>query len=286
MRSSSNVVPFQVQPSLQCEALPGILPRLAFVHVPKTAGTAITSVLLQAYGKLALPAMTTLDYPRYDDGALARFRLYRGHSYRRDYRRLPADTRFLTVLRDPVDRAMSIYAYSRAIDPAHVTDPFVRESVELARTVSPIEFVYADSPCVIEHVRLGQMRQFISPETGAMIAHRQFLTRGLRQAALDEFVAEMRRFDFVLTSESLALTFPLVAAALGLPESCHVLGRENAAPPVAAVDRTDLRRALIDVNSVEFEAYAYVQRMQWRFLEDRAGLRAPGSPGHPDCDRE
>ena len=250
----------------QCPGMDAALPRLAFVHVPKTAGTSVTSALLQAYGSLALPAMTTLDYPNYSDAEIARYRFYRGHAYRRDYCRLPPDTRFLTVLRDPVDRALSYYAYYRSIDVERVVDPFVLEAVQLCRLCSPIEFIYSDSPFVIEHLRLGQMRQFLSPKTLAKLSHRQFLTRALQSAALQEFVQELQRFEFVITCDALAIAFPLAADALGLPARCQALAHENASRETVGADRADVRRALVDVSGIEFEAYEYVRQRQWVWL--------------------
>jgi hypothetical protein len=255
-----------------------MLPRLAFVHVPKTGGTSVTSALQRAYGAQTLPAMTTLDYPCYADDVLARYRFYRGHAYRRDYARLPPDTRFMTVLRDPVNRALSTYAYYRSITATHIEDRFIAEAVELARTQSAVEFLYSDSPFVIEHLRLGQMRQFLSGPTLAGIGHRQFVSRAQRRTALAEFIGELERFEFVFTCEALSICFPLVAASLGLPANCRVLDRENATPPVDQVDRVDLRRALVDINAAEFEAYAYVQDRQWRFLSDAVRFAADAPP--------
>jgi hypothetical protein len=238
------------------------LPLLAFVHIPKTAGTSITNALKRLYGAACFPAMTTLDYRKHDDAALQGYRCFRGHAYRCDYERLPAGTSFFTVLRDPVERALSYYNYYRALADAHVSDRFVLEASRLAKTASVIEFIYSDSPFIIEHLRLGQMRQFLTQETLRHIAHRQFLTRALRRIAADEFMREMARFDFVLTCDCLALTFPLMTAQLGLPVSCRLIGRDNASAASDDVDPADIRRALIDVNAAEFTCYDFVRRRQ------------------------
>jgi hypothetical protein len=240
--------------------------RLAFVHVPKTAGTSVSAALARHYGAHTLPAMTTLDYQLYDDTDLVKYRFYKGHAYRRDYERLPADTVLFTILRDPVRRALSYYAYARGLDESGIDDPFILEASQLAKNVSPVEFIYSESPFVIEHLRLGQMRQFLPDDRLAEIGHRLHLTRAVQQAAVDDFCSEIRGFAYVLTVECLDLSFPLMIRALGLPHSTMALGRENVSAPVDGVNTADLRRALMDVSAVEFDCYAYVRRREQAWL--------------------
>ena len=244
----------------------GARPRLAFIHIPKTAGTSVATALMRHYDRLTCPAMTTLDYPRFTTAALANFRFFKGHAYRRDYERLPNDTKRFTVLRDPVSRSLSYYRYCRALDETKLNDPFVREASRLAKTVSPIEFVYSDSPFLIEHLRLGQLRQFLPESTLAAVGHRQFLSRELRRRAVDDFKAAIEGFDYVLTVECLNLSFALMAHEVGLPGIVSALGRENVSTPCEEVDTADLRRALVDVNAAEFECYAAVQHREQSWL--------------------
>jgi hypothetical protein len=241
-------------------------PRLAFVHVPKTAGTAVTNALNRAYAGGIFPAMTTIDYRHYDNDSFMEYRFFKGHAYRCDYERLPAGTILLTILRDPVARTMSLYQYYRAILDTHLTDPFMLEASHLAKTASIVEFIYSDSPFLIEHLRLGQVRQFLPDDMLKQIAHRQFLSRELRHCAVEAFTQQMARFDYSLTTEALALSFPLMAAQLGLPESCLKLERDNESEPAADIDPADIRRALIDVNAAEFTCYDNVRRRETAWL--------------------
>ena len=163
-------------------------------------------------------------------------------------------------------RAISYYNYYRGLDTSHITDEYVLEAGLLAKSGTAVEFVYSDSPFVIEHIRLGQLRQFLPAETLASIAHRQFLTRELRQRAAREFMAEIDGFDFVLTCENLALSFPLMASLIGLPRSSWRLPRDNVSVSAGLVDDADVRRALIDVSGAEFSCYEYVRRREQIWL--------------------
>jgi hypothetical protein len=243
---------------------------VAFVHVPKTAGTSVTEVLSGCFEGKVCPAMTTLDYARFDDERLTGWRFFKGHAYRRDYARLPAGTVKFTVLRDPVARALSYWRYFRGLEEAASDNPFVREAIRLAKGQSCIEFVYSDSPFVIEHVRLGQVRQFLSDEVLAAVGHRQFLSREIRARAVAEFVAETDAFDFVLTVEGMALSFPLMLRELGLG-AAGALARRNVSGMGDAVEMGDLRRALVDVSGAEFDCYEHVRRREMAWVVQLLG---------------
>ena len=251
------------------------LPRLAFVHVPKTAGASITASLQLCYADKTFPAMTTLDYPCFDAAQLQAFRFYKGHAYRHDYERLPPGTRRFTVLRDPVARTISYVRYYRTLDANQMADPYMQEAVHLAKTQSAVEFIYSDSPFVIEHVRLGQVRQFLRAATLQQIGHRQSLTRELRRRAIDDFLSAMEGFDFVLTREALALSFPLMVAQLGLPARCGLLPQENVSSRTDEFDPADVRRAVIDVNCGEFECYDHARAREMAWLTKALRTAAP-----------
>jgi hypothetical protein len=91
-------------------------PLLAFVHIPKTAGGTVTNMLASAYSKAAVhkagnymkgPDKTTRKVENwYRKGG----RVSVGHVPYRVFRdHLPANTQYMTFLREPVDRVLSHY---------------------------------------------------------------------------------------------------------------------------------------------------------------------------------
>ena len=260
---------------------PDALPSLCFVHVPKTAGTAVTETLRAVYGPQSLPAMTTLDYACYGADQLAAYRFYAGHAYRRDYTRLSEGTLLFTVMRDPVERAISLYRYYRTLDPAPMGDGFMREAVELARGRPLMEFIYSDSPFLIEHLRLGQIRQFLPDALLAEISHRQFLSRALRDAAIEAALAELARFDLVLSHEWLGLSFGRAMRHLGVDLGGRGLALANVSEGTVDVDRCDVRRAMVDINGAEFICYDFVLRRErdWLAADLARGEPGTGGPG-------
>jgi hypothetical protein len=89
-------------------------PLLAFVHIPKTAGKTVTTMLVGAYSKPAI--RDAGNYLRSADKAAskvgrqkkARGRVIVGHvPYGLFRENLPPDTRYMTFLREPIDRVVS-----------------------------------------------------------------------------------------------------------------------------------------------------------------------------------
>ena len=82
-----------------------------FLHIPKTAGSTLCFSVLPELFNLA-ETCPAHDYPEIlsiPPAELSRFRLFRGHFYYFFARFLSAKPRYLTFLRDPVERTLSLY---------------------------------------------------------------------------------------------------------------------------------------------------------------------------------
>lgn len=189
---------------------PGCL--IAFLHIPKTAGTTLNSMLSREYAPdecyeimmrgmaWILPKRSIIRRPLISFSKVLRLRtavkvqrklrLVRGHFDLSIARHLPADTRFFTLLRDPVERAISHYYHyrRRAIDRLH---PLAMRST-LKEWVSASGIVEMDNG---QTRRLaGEMNVACGRVTPAM------LERAMSRLAKFAAVGLTERFD-----ESLAL---------------------------------------------------------------------------------
>jgi hypothetical protein len=90
------------------------LPRLYFAHTPKTGGLALGTVLRDAYGWGArLPAMARRELVGFTVNDLQRYHLYSGHWGIGFLALVPADTRTMTILRDPIEQIVSWWHHMR-----------------------------------------------------------------------------------------------------------------------------------------------------------------------------
>ena len=116
---------------------------VAFVHIPKTAGTTLNSILAREYSpdetyeimmrgmSLSVPKPMILPRPVISFSKIHRLksalrhrhslRLIRGHFDLSLGKLLPPNTQFFTLLRDPIERAISHYYHYRrqSTDPIH-----------------------------------------------------------------------------------------------------------------------------------------------------------------------
>ncbi len=96
---------------------------LVFVHIPKSAGHTMNSVLRRQYKRSETIDFNTLEkgldgFANVPVDERTRARLVRGHVHYGIHRWLPREARYITVLRDPIQRVLSLYSYVRR-EPRH-----------------------------------------------------------------------------------------------------------------------------------------------------------------------
>lgn len=90
--------------------------KVAFLHIPKTAGTSIRVALQEAFGAdncYVLGLNEPWQEFRKNAKAHADTPVLAGHFTMNDIRRVPGPRKTFTVLRDPVERVLSWYGYLR-----------------------------------------------------------------------------------------------------------------------------------------------------------------------------
>jgi hypothetical protein len=123
---------------------PSAPPALIFLHVPKTAGATLTVILVRHYPQEATfliggPGRPTLkDFEALPLHERARFTCLAGHVAFGVHRLLPGPARYITMLRDPVDRLVSLYYYVRETPEHPMHERLIRERVTLEEFVRSI----------------------------------------------------------------------------------------------------------------------------------------------------
>ncbi|MEO7318127.1 MAG: hypothetical protein ABIZ56_03960 [Chthoniobacteraceae bacterium] len=85
-----------------------------FVHIPKTAGLTMLGILREQYPPgaiLSLRGTEDAARPALLAGASARVRVVAGHVHANFSRHLPRPCRLFTILREPVERVLSLYYF-------------------------------------------------------------------------------------------------------------------------------------------------------------------------------
>ena len=101
---------------------------LIFLHIPKTAGTTLNRIIEWQYNPLSIFTVdpyriraTVARFKKFSEQRRRRFRVVRGHLLYGIHEFLPQGATYITMLRDPVARVLSTYAFilRRPLHPLH-----------------------------------------------------------------------------------------------------------------------------------------------------------------------
>jgi hypothetical protein len=178
-------------------------PRVCFVHIEKTAGTSLHDYLMEIYPESELFPERLHRLADYPEEQFERYRLYSGHYGYCYCNRMPSDTHFLTFLRNPRERVLSLYYFWRS-----VREHDGSEQVEVARQSGLAEFLRHPAPrSAIDNMQLWRVLPADADTTD--------LDRAGCRA--------LEAFDFVGVKELYALSVLVLARRFGwpLPSQLH-----------------------------------------------------------------
>lgn len=234
----------------------GTLTKIAFVHVPKTAGTSLTTVLAQGWGRVKIVGQAK-EVEAMSDEEVADLTLLAGHFFPHQLER-PCfhDYAAVTVLRDPFHRLISSWRFAH--ERVALGDK-VGPAMAFAAAVSFSEFAFSSYGTYDRHSQVYNLAR----ETG-MKPQQEPMERMLRLAKqrldgmlvgtadrLDDFArALFRRFD-----RGEAPPMPRLNTTVDVPD--EALGLSPAR-----------RAALLEILAPDYELLAYGRaRMEAQLAE-------------------
>jgi hypothetical protein len=239
----------------------GVAPLVAFVHVPKTAGATVTSMLAAAYSKAGLhkagnymrgrerTAQKVSKSPGgWEDWHRRGGRVSVGHvPYGLFRKHLPEETWYMTFLREPVDRVLSHYYRHIHVHDARRAGQVTERSGKRAKADS-IEQALVE-------MRLPHLNNLC---TRFLCGHESPLGP-LPASALDDAKENLRGFAFVGIQERFEESIVLLQRMLGLGSLPYVdrhVSLEGRRPAVDEIP--DEQRALIaECNQLDAELYRF-----------------------------
>ena len=222
-------------------------PPVAFVHIPKTAGGTIRSLLVDAYGREAVhgagnylsgPDRTSEKATKLPPGT----RLTIGHTpFALFSPHLPPDTRYVTFLREPVDRVVSHYYRHLQGKSGTLVDALEQG---------------------LPHIT-NLMTRFLCNEATLDV---------LPPSALDEAKANLEAFVFVGFQERLDESALLMQEALGIPTIAYGASKHvNTERPSVEEIEAEERAVIAAHNQFDAELYAWARARFDTALEARSG---------------
>ncbi len=236
---------------------------LFFMHIPKTAGTSLISILDQRYTVDEICPLhdSYQKFLTYTMEERARFRFIRGHFPYSLKDQLPRPPRLLTFLRHPVARVLSAVNQHRRLEQQGAS--FFEQRIG---DISLEEFV--------QHPRFGRAVQnvavkYLNDILGYQSEQRKSLSLGLAKERLETF-------DVIGLVEQFEQSLELLAYTFGFPPILEV-PYENVDPQRAS-RQAEVKQSTLDyiaeTNREEMELYEYAQKLFQERLEHMRAEKA------------
>lgn len=232
------------------------LPPVCFMHIPKTAGTKVRTLLGIGLGGVTFsftdPDSVSAAW-RLDPWVFAGATLVSGHFGSAFLDRLRFPHLAVSVLRHPVARTVSHYLYDRKLDLSRLP---AADAARIAATrgLPLTRLLSSEDPALMRQYRNLQARFFAGRGTLDPAGDPE-PDSGL----LDRALARARRFEFIGFQEHLGADLARLFARLSLPPPSDPEGLANAGPDAGAAreimaDRDQLR-AIERANEVDLALY-------------------------------
>jgi Sulfotransferase family len=217
---------------------------LVFLHIPKTGGQSLHFVLQRHFTHEETILLHTLDKPLHEQlGRIAladrsRARLVWGHMPYGVHQHIPGPCDYMTVVRDPVSRVVSVYKHILKSSSHVLHDRVADQRIGLEQ--------YVQSGIDEGQTENSQTRQLSGRQFG--VSDRQ---------ALDQAKRNLQGFLVVGLTERFEETLVLVRRTLGLGLPVYVT--RNVSPPFDVSERAvELIR---ERNTLDVDLYAFVKTL-------------------------
>ena len=238
-------------------------PLVAFVHIPKTGGSTLTSMFIRAYSKAGLHDAGNCFRGEQHGGkqeekiaraGSANASVTAGHATYGMYRKhLPPDTRYVTFLREPVARVVSHwYRHRRRTGtPRDYDRPVVTDTIEEALEIGMVE---------VDNLATRLLCGAESPYAD------------LPPNALDDAKANLRSFAFVGIQERFDESVALLQRTLGIGPVAYGEPQRVSRRRAGRLELTEDQLALIAAhNQLDVELYEFGKGLFERAVADADG---------------
>ena len=238
---------------------------MVFLHVQKTAGSSLAGMLAANFA----PERVYLPEPHGElkgrsPQALADFDFVYGHFEWSELVAIPGPKRIVSLMREPVQRALSLYWYWRAHTWAYGVEALGSRGVEFAKTLSPEAFFETAPPDVLGNFDNAVARQLAGADCwkldrGFTLPDREVAS--LCRRHIDEMV-------FCGVTEHFDASAAAILRRLALPAAAsrreNTLVRQMRLPGYEPVTPTPPSPALVSrlraLTAIDSHLYRYVRR--------------------------
>ena len=231
---------------------------LVFLHLPKTGGTALRTSLLEAFDPSAIAliypggeldgGMTVEHFRGLPEDQRARMRLVIGHVRFGIHESIPGRSQYAILLRDPVDRIVSLYYHYRNLPGVRFGSKSYRERLRLRLTRTSLEdWVFSNVRPAVDNTAVRNITSRPGVRAGAC-----------PDDMLDEALEHVNQhFIALLVTERMQESTALLSARVGRPlAAVGTANRNPRRPDLADIDQRVLDR-IGELNRLDVKLYRY-----------------------------
>jgi len=186
--------------------------RVVFLHLPKTAGSTIHSVLSPHFDKKDTCPERFDGIANMNEGELSQYRYFSGHFSRRSVERIPGQTKVFTFLRSPEERILSLYYFWRS-HRAEVVEAGNLIGPRFARELNLEDFFNCKDAAVVNAIDNAYTRQLIDQEK---FKHYEHYRKNAPEELVNNVLNYLRRIEFVGFQEHFSDDFKILLSSMGL----------------------------------------------------------------------
>jgi len=202
---------------------------LVFSHIPRTGGTSLRNFVARGVDHaLSLDALSDLAFRR--DAELLDYDFIATHCGHAIFERLP-EARRVTILRDPVERIVSMYHHLRE------RGDDVSSASQFARSLSLRDFVSLTNPAVTVAVENAQVWHLLHDKN--LVFRNRFSAKSDHQK-VDAALNNLSTYDIVGFHDRLDETFTKVADVIGIADTQYPRLASSKRPALSELHREDL----------------------------------------------
>lgn len=185
---------------------------LVFMHIEKTAGSTMFNALSGMFDPDLICPERFEQIGLLPRGYLQKYRLFGAHASVRDFDDVPRPVRFITLLRDPVERSLSLYSFWKSIN-ANFADENRLYGPQLANTLPVEEFFSLEN-----NWRTHATNRYTELLTGELVPRtgKHILEDAGERA--EKAIKVLDQFDFVGISELMDQSLDVMSIALDIPK--------------------------------------------------------------------
>lgn len=221
---------------------------LIFMHAEKTAGSAVYAALASQFEEHEICRERHEQISLLPASYLAKFRFFAAHASLEDLAEVPRPSFIMTILRDPVERTLSLYDFWRSFSDEYI-EKYNLYGPRLAKALSAEEF-FDPKNNWRTHATNRYTELLLGSSTDR--SGKELLQDQALRA--EKAIAVIETFDFVAVSEAIDESFNQLCKILDipadiLPRNVNISNRNHIKDPqiFEVVERTDLNSDVVDL---------------------------------------